>query len=135
MRFRGEEDAEIIDGEVTGRSEPQVQQWISAAQPGVQQIPMDPNVIAGAPGGYTPGPGVDLTGLIDVGVNFASQQQTRSLALLVKVPLFAYVAMHRKMPVVVRLGAAAFGVMEFLEALQRAPDYEQMMQLPPMPGE
>lgn len=139
MRFQGEEDADIIDGEVVGRSEPQVQQWQGRSTPGPQQIPVDPYVVAGDPGGgYAPAPGIDLTGLVDVGVNFASQQQTRSLALLVKVPLFAYVALHRKMPLAVRLGAAAFGVMEFLEALQRAPDYEQLVQgaqLPPMPGE
>ncbi len=45
------------------------------------------------------------------------EARARALALFVKVPLLAYVALHKDMPVLVRLGAAA---MAFLEASEIA---------------
>jgi hypothetical protein len=121
MRFQGEEDAVIVEGEVTGRSEaPRV---VQRAQARIPIYEPDPSVQYG----YDQGSGVDLTGLVDQGVSFASRPQSRSIALLVKVPLLAYVALSPKMPAVVRLAALSLGVMEALEVLQRQPEYEEML--------
>jgi hypothetical protein len=121
MRFQGEEDAVIIEGEVTGRSEgPRFVQPVQARGPIYETDPS-------AGQGYEQGMGVDLTGLVDQGVSFASRPQSRSIALLVKVPLLAYVALSPKMPAVVRLAALSLGVMEALEVLQRQPEYEEML--------
>jgi hypothetical protein len=132
MRFEGEEDAEIIEGQVTGRSGAPFRpvEEIRAERP-IYQV--DPRYVAQEQGvAYQQGSGVDLTGLVDA----ATQPGGRAVALLVKVPLFAYVALHPKLPGLVRLTAGVLGALEALEALQRAPEYEALLPAAPaFPGE
>lgn len=120
MRFQGEEDAQVVDGQVTGRSEPNEPMFVQPAQargriyePGVQY--------------ESEGSGIDVTGLVDVGLTFATDKRSRAVALLVKVPLFAYVALSDKVPPLVRLGAALLGAMEVLEAVQPKGELTQIV--------
>lgn len=125
--FRGEEDAQIVEGQVTARLEPQ-----PVYRPAEQRGPIyevdpsyrpDPYQSAQ----YPAGDGLDLTGLVDTGVTLASDPKSRTLALLVKVPLLAYVALSDKMPPLVRLAALALGAMEALEISQRQPELVEML--------
>ena len=117
MRFRGEEDAEIVDGQVTARQESPLRPAESQRQ---QIYQVDPSYVD------PQGQGFDATGALDVGVGFATDSRARTIALLVKVPLFAYVALNGKLPPIVRLVAAGLGVMEALEAIERQPELESM---------
>lgn len=118
MRFEGEEDAEVVEGEVVGRSTGPA--YRPAGPERIYQVEQEPYA---APDGQE----LDLTGLVDAGVGLAMDPKARALALLVKVPLLAYVALSDKMPVLVRLAAAGLGAAEVLEALQRQRDYEQLV--------
>jgi len=117
-RFRGEEDAVIVDGEVTARSdEPRFTQPVQARG---RIYEVDPYA--------SQGQGYDVTGLVDAGVSLASNPRSRAVALLVKIPLFAFVALSDRMPPLVRLAALGLGGMELLEALQRQGEIEQQME-------
>lgn len=126
--FDGEEDAQVVDGQVTGRSEPQPAFRPVGTGPiyTVQGQPMNPSQQAYQ---QAYGPGIDVTGLVDLGVGVATDPRSRALALFVKIPLLGYVALSSKMPALVRLGAAALAVMEALEVAQRQDELQQM--LPP----
>lgn len=140
--FRGEEEAEVVDGTVTQRQEkgyqtdPVYQPAEQATQGRIYEVDQSQQYTPDAsqqydPSQYTPaGSGVDLTGLVDAGVGLASDPKNRTLALLVKVPVFAYVALSDRMPGVVRLAAAALGVMEALEAVQRQDDIQWYIENP-----
>lgn len=117
-RFRGEEDAVIVDGEVTARSDgPRFTQPAQARGP----------IYETDPSAQQYGQGYDVTGLVDAGVSLASNPRSRAVALLVKIPLFAFVALSDRMPPLVRLAALALGGMEALEALQRRGELEQQI--------
>lgn len=141
MHFDGEEDGEVVEGEVVDRfytpqvpKPPPVPQWDPGAFWAGGSVPPQG---ASGPGMWTvdqsagsqaapAGAGFDATGLVDAGVSLASNSKSRSIALLVKIPLFAYVALNHKMPPLVRLAAAALGAMETLEVFQRQSDYQQI---------
>lgn len=114
-RFRGEEDAVIVEGQVTGRSGVRPVEQVRAGR--IYEV--DPYAAQGQ--------GYDVTGLVDAGVSLASNPRSRTLALLVKIPLFAYVAFSHRMPPLVRLAALGLGAMEALEALQRQGEIEQTL--------
>lgn len=120
--FRGEEDAQIVEGQVTARTGPQ-----PAFRPAEQRGPIyevDPSYRPDPyqQAQYPDGSGIDLTGLVDTGVTFASDPTSRSIAKLLSLPLFTYVALSGKMPPLIRLAALALGVMDALEIAQRGPE-------------
>lgn len=134
MRYGDVEDAQIIDGTVTARQDAaQTDPFVAATQAAQQSF--DPQQAAQQAqaygpdssnyydsGGYVdPTTGVDVTGIVDAGVGMAMNPRSRNIALFVKVPLLAYVALHEDLPGLVRLTAAVLGVMEALEAADRAP--------------
>lgn len=120
MRFEGEEDGEVIDGEVIGRSEPLRQ--VAPPGNGPTYVPFNPDAYAQADAS-----GFDVTELVGAGVGLAMDPKARALALIVKIPVFAYVAFSARMPLLVRLAAAGLGAAEVLEALQRRQEIESFV--------
>jgi hypothetical protein len=127
--FRGEEEAQIVEGQVVARADAH-----PAFRPAEQRGPIyevdptyqaDPYQSAQYPGG------IDLTGLVDTGVTFASNPTSRSIAKLLSLPLFTYVALSGRMPPLIRLAALALGVMDALEIAQRGPELVDFQQSVP----
>lgn len=107
MRFEGEEDAEVVEGQVTGRSEGP--RFVPPVQARGRIYEAQPEYNAA---------GIDVTGLVDAGVGLATDPRSRTVALFVKVPLLAYVALHHKMPALVRLAALGLAVVEGMDLFQ-----------------
>lgn len=144
-----EEDADVVDGSVTARTDVpdtdeqpiagtvrfpsdvpqgqtapyQVDLTGSSAPPPPPSVSQEP-YLATLPSGA----GVDATQLLDLGMTLASSRRAQTAALFVKVPLLAYVALSDKLPGVVRLGAAVVGAMELLQVLRRREQTEAMLQ-------
>ena len=57
-------------------------------------------------------------------------ERARAIALFVKVPVLAYVALSDKMPALVRLGALALAALEVREIARQAPQLEALLPYP-----
>jgi hypothetical protein len=127
MRFCGEEEeAQIVEGQVVARTEPRQPMFRPAEQRGpIYQV--DPQYRPDYYQSAADGSGIDLTGLVDTGVSFASDPKSRSIAKLLSLPLFTYVALSGKMPPLVRIAALALGVIEALEIAQKGPELVDFM--------
>jgi len=123
---------EVIDGQVIGSSAPPSQQQQqpvldlhvltpeqAAASRGVIVLKIDPNNWPPREGSPPP---QDIT---DEFLAVAMNQRSRAYALFLEVPLPAYISLHRELPGLVRIGAAALGVMRALEVTQRQAEFEQ----------
>lgn len=124
--FTDEEDAEVIDGEVTHRF----------GTVNVQPHTTSPGTVMFNPpaGGYpdtnpatATGTGVGPVVPSDVAakiLELASDQRSRAIALFVEVPFLAFVAFSPKVPGLLRVGAAALGFVRAVEVAQRQRELE-----------
>lgn len=143
-----EEDADVVDGQVIGTTSspdvgqsssssaqsagpvppPQVftkeQAEAAAAGRGVIVLKVDAN--AWPPSGDGPAAPA-YTDITDEFLNVAMNQRSRAYALFLEVPFFAYIALNRNMPGLVRVGAAVLGVMRALEVTERQAEFEQYL--------
>lgn len=134
-----EEDAElvgdVVDGQVIGRTDPAPPPpepelppgvgVVSGARPGVVVLKIDPNFQQQGQGAPAQPQFTDITSeFLDV----AMSERSRAVALFLEVPFLAFVALNRDMPGLVRLGAAALGVVRVLEVTQRQAEFEQYLQ-------
>jgi hypothetical protein len=121
--FGDEEDAEIVgevvDGHVASSSSSSPELHEAKAPPGVVVMqPPDGWQSLDQSGAYMP---ADVT---DQLLQLAQDQRSRAIALFLEVPFCAYLALHPKLPGLVRLGAAALGIVRTVEVVQRQRELE-----------
>lgn len=122
MHFEGEEDAEIIDGQVVDRASPPPMEELHGPGPGVTMLnTQQPNSQAQ----YLP------PDVADKILQLATDQRSRALALFVEIPLLGFIAFSPKVPGLLRLGAAGIAVMRAVEVAQRQAELETY--LPELP--
>lgn len=106
----------VVEGEVLSRKTDGTETRPFLTQlgpiPGGPDIsqPVTPDV----PSMYMPGQGTIVDGSSSVDY-VALEQKARAVSLFLKIPFFAYCALHPELPGLVRLGAAMLGVMEARE--------------------
>ncbi len=108
FNFNDEVDAEFIDVP-TQQAVPQT----------VQQLKTDDWNTRGV---------IDLSNHQQVGLPLAAyEERARAISLFVKVPVLAYVALSDRMPMLVRLGAAALAALEVREIARQSEQIEAML--------
>lgn len=121
--YEAADDAEVIDGQVTARQET-AQQFVSPEQQYPDAPDFNPPQISqdygpDASQAYDPSyPGVDVTGIIDSGVQLATAPGTSSIWFFMRLGVFGYIALDDEAPGLARLAAFALAAKEVLTAAQ-----------------
>ena len=114
MRFR-DAAQEVVDAEFTDVGAPPVQ--VKPPRPGIININ---EVTAAHPGAIGPGEQQFIIPLAD-------EQKIRAVALFIKVPFFAYIALNSKVPTLIRAGAALLCGWEAIQIARSADAIENML--------
>lgn len=122
--FPFEENEDIEDAEYV--EVPQDGQPMAAAQSVYQVVPevnqVRPNYPANGVVNLNP---VDLQTNMPAGQIELYEKRARAISIFVRIPFFAFVALHDRTPPLVRMGAAALGIWEALQLARNVAQVEQ----------